>query len=254
MSRCLSGLGLIEETLGRVLRGLMDEDEEEEDEKMDDGEEERREENGKEDEMERRELEKEVGGMFVRHFGRSVSQRVGKIGVIGIDIGKERFWMKKREEDRTRKNEEKLKHELDEMRRKEEDRQRRMDEMEKEHRQTQAELKQQYEENKLKIKLAEEYKQLKLVEEVERMRRKKKKKKKKRKGSDRPRPEHQRLNGSTVPSSLSAFGPVVVRFTLVIKVKSGCYKLELLLSHKPINSKATVSGYSSNSGMVRDPL
>ncbi|KAK2955908.1 hypothetical protein BLNAU_9068 [Blattamonas nauphoetae] len=241
MSRCLSGLGLIEETLGRVLRGLMDEDEEEEDEKMDDGEEERREENGKEDEMERRELEKEVGGMFVRHFGRSVSQRVGKIGVIGIDIGKERFWMKKREEDRTRKNEEKLKHELDEMRRKEEDRQRRMDEMEKEHRQTQAELKQQYEENKLKIKLAEEYKQLKLVEEVERMRREEKEEEEEEERKRQTKTGASAiewfdsskftLSGSAFLSQSNhnllsaAFGPVVVRFTLVIKVKSGCYKL-----------------------------
>ncbi|KAK2955232.1 hypothetical protein BLNAU_9784 [Blattamonas nauphoetae] len=84
-----------------------------------------------EDVVERRELEEKVGGMIVRHFGGNVQRRVGKIGVIGIDIGKERFWMKKREEDRKRENELRLQQRLDEIGRKEVEQERRMKEIEK---------------------------------------------------------------------------------------------------------------------------
>ncbi|KAK2944045.1 hypothetical protein BLNAU_21044 [Blattamonas nauphoetae] len=259
VSRCLSGLGQIEETLGRVLRGLMEEEEREERARMEDGEEGRRGGSGKEDEMERRELEKEVGGMIVRHFGRSVSHRVGKIGVIGIDIGKERLWMKKREEDRNRENSEKVKHALEEMRRKDEERERqhkeseaamrrkmeemqhKMDEMEKEHRETQTELKRQFEQNKLKIELGDEYQQLKLEQEAERKRREDEEEAERQRREEEEEAERKRLSKTgaaaiewfdrshfTLSGSVftntscsnlltAVFGPVVVRFTLVIK-------------------------------------
>ncbi|KAK2955418.1 hypothetical protein BLNAU_9646 [Blattamonas nauphoetae] len=270
-SRCLSGLGLIEETLGRLLRGLMEEEEAEEQARMEDGEGGRREGNGKDDERERRKLEEKVGGMIVRHFGRSVSQRAGKIGVIGIDIGKERFWMKKREEDRNRENSEKLKHELEEMRRKDEERERRMkeneekmkrkmeemerneearqneheekmEEMEKEHRKTQAELKRQFEMNEEFIKLGADEMEWKRREEAERKRKEEEAERKRREEEEAERKRQSKtgaatiewfdrskfiLSGSVFKSSdisnllSSAFGPVIVRFTLVIKNQTG---------------------------------
>ncbi|KAK2948325.1 hypothetical protein BLNAU_16774 [Blattamonas nauphoetae] len=241
MSRCLSGLGLIEETLGRVLRGLMEEDEEEDKEWIDNGEEGRWEGNGNEDEKERRELEEKVGGMIVRHFGRSVSQRMGKIGVIGIDIGKERFWMKKREEDRNRENEEKLKRELDEMRRKEEERR-------SEHKQTQAELKRQFEQNKAKIELGEEFQRLKQEEDIQRKRREEEAERKRIEEEEEMERKRQSktgaaaiewfdksaftlsgsvftLNSTNSRNLLSAeFGPVVVRYSFIVRTVSSCFR------------------------------
>ncbi|KAK2944449.1 putative DNA mismatch repair protein PMS1 [Blattamonas nauphoetae] len=216
VSRCSSALNLIEMTLGQVWGRVSASGEDEEESE--------REEEGK------RKLADAVGGMLLTHFPHTLQQPAKEVGVIGLDLGKERKLMEEREDTRRKEAEAKERKMVEEI-------ERQKKEVEAEFARRMAEVNQHFEDNK---KLIER------VKGVEREERRKEEENERKRTSKEgaaaiewPNPSHFSVSGSVFTRKTETanrsiltpeFGKEVVRLTFVIKQVNNCIDAGLISS------------------------
>ncbi|KAK2944432.1 hypothetical protein BLNAU_20636 [Blattamonas nauphoetae] len=225
VSRCSSALNLIEMTLGQVWGRVSASGEDEEESE--------REEEGK------RKLADAVGGMLLTHFPHTLQQPAKEVGVIGLDLGKERKLMEEREDTRRKEAEAKERKMVEEAERKEKEREaefaRRMAEVNE----RMTEVNQHFEDNKKLIERAKEVEREERRKEEEEENERRRKCKEGAAAIEWPNPSHFSVSGSVFTRKTDSgykciltpeFGKEVVRLTFVLEQVNNCIDAGLFSS------------------------